>query len=128
MPDGRGGRHHGGPAVSKHIAKRLPDQYDGYIPQIHSSSDRDQDGIDDQTDILEGALAYIASRPRYKSRYYQTGYPDDGCGVCTDVVAAALKNAGYDLMLLVEEDEEARRRITALKRRTGTLILEGCGI
>ena len=88
--------------------KRLPDQYDGYIPQIHSSSDRDQDGIDDQTDILEGALAYIASRPRYKSRYYQTGYPDDGCGVCTDVVAAALKNAGYDLMLLVEEDEEAR--------------------
>ena len=84
--------------------KRLPDQYDGYIPQIHSSSDRDQDGIDDQTDILEGALAYIASRPRYKSRYYQTGYPDDGCGVCTDVVANALRSAGYDLMELVNAD------------------------
>lgn len=87
--------------------ERLPDKYDGYISQIHSMSDRDQDGVDDQTDILDGALAYIASRPRYKSKYYPTGYPDDGCGVCTDVVAAALKNAGYDLMFLVEEDEQA---------------------
>ena len=77
--------------------KRLPDRYGAKIPQVHSSVDKDNDGIDDQTDILQGALDYVASRPKYKSKYYRTGYPNDGYGVCTDVVAFALKNAGYDL-------------------------------
>lgn len=84
--------------------KRPPDRYDGYAEQIRSSEDWDADGVDDQTDILEGALSYVAGRPRYRSKYYQTGYPDDGFGVCTDVVASALKSAGYDLMELVQED------------------------
>lgn len=53
--------------------------------------DADGDGVDDQTDVLDNALAYVDTRPKYKSRYYQTGYPDDGYGVCTDVVAFALK-------------------------------------
>ena len=88
-------------------AERLPDRYDGVIEQIHSAADEDRDGMDDQTDILEGALHYVASRPKYKSRYYQTGYPDDGYGVCTDVVAYALRHAGYDLMTLVEADIQA---------------------
>lgn len=88
-------------------AERLPDRYDGVIEQIHSAADEDRDGMDDQTDILEGALQYTASRPKYKSRYYQTGYPDDGYGVCTDVVAYALRHAGYDLMTLVEADIQA---------------------
>lgn len=88
-------------------AERLPDRYDGVIEQIHSAADEDRDGMDDQTDILEGALHYVASGPKYKSRYYQTGYPDDGYGVCTDVVAYALRHAGYDLMTLVEADIQA---------------------
>ena len=87
--------------------KRLPDRYGAEIPKVHSSVDKDNDGIDDQTDILQGALDYVASRPKYKSKYYQTGYPNDGYGVCTDVVAFALKNAGYDLMTLVQQDIEA---------------------
>lgn len=66
--------------------------------------DADGDGVDDQTDMLDNALAYVDTRPKYKSRYYQTGYPDDGYGVCTDVVAFALKNAGYDLQALVDAD------------------------
>ena len=74
------------------------------IPDFCSSVDMDGDGIDDQTDILQGARAYIASNPVYKSRYYETGYPDDQYGVCTDVVANAMRNAGYDLMKLVNED------------------------
>ena len=78
-------------------ASRPEDDYQGRIPQFHSSVDRDDDGVDDQLDILEGALAYVSTHPKYKSRYYETGYPDDGYGVCTDVVAYALKNAGYDL-------------------------------
>lgn len=68
-----------------------------------SSVDKDNDGIDDQTDILNGARKYISTKPKYKSKYYNTGYPNDGYGVCTDVVAFALKDAGYDLQSLVNE-------------------------
>ena len=68
-------------------ASRPEDDYQGRIPQLHSSVDRDDDGADDQLDILNGALAYVSTHPKYKSCYYETGYPDDGYGVCTDVVA-----------------------------------------
>ena len=85
-------------------AIRPEDDYKGRIPQFHSSADRDDDGVDDQLDILNGALTYVSTHPKYKSRYYETGYPDDGYGVCTDVVAYALKNAGYDLQVLVNAD------------------------
>lgn len=83
---------------------RPSDKYAGNIPQFHSTHDEDGDGIDDQMDILQGALDYVSTHPKYKSKYYTTGYPDDGYGVCTDVVANALKAAGYDLMELVSED------------------------
>lgn len=69
-----------------------------------SSVDKDNDGIDDQTDILNNVRTYIAKNPKYKSKYYETGYPDDEYGVCTDVVANGLKGAGYDLKELVNED------------------------
>ena len=69
-----------------------------------SSVDKDNDGIDDQTDILNNVREYIKTKPKYKSKYYGTGYPDDEYGVCTDVVANGLKGAGYDLMELVNED------------------------
>lgn len=85
-------------------SKRLPDRYPDVIAQVHSAVDQDQDGLDDQVDILQGALAYIATEPQYKSQYYSAGYPDDGYGVCTDVVAFALRQAGYDLMALLEQD------------------------
>ena len=84
--------------------ERLPDRYGGQVEQVRSHVDRDGDGLDDQRDILEGALAYIATCPKYKSKYYPTGYPDDGYGVCTDVVANGMRQAGYDLMSLVQED------------------------
>ena len=74
------------------------------ITPYHSSVDKDGDGTDDQTDILKNALVYVKKRPVYKSRYYQTGYPDDRYGVCTDVVGYALKKSGYDLRELVDED------------------------
>ena len=69
-----------------------------------SSVDKDNDGIDDQTDILNNVRNYISKNPKYKSKYYETGYPNDEYGVCTDVVAFGLKDAGYDLMELVNED------------------------
>ena len=74
-----------------------------------SDIDKDNDGIDDQTDILINARNYIASKPKYKSKYYGQGYPDDGYGVCTDVIAFALKDAGYDLRELVNEHIKANK-------------------
>ena len=43
-------------------AKRLPDQYHAQVPQFHSAVDKDGDGIDDQMDILQGALAYVSTQ------------------------------------------------------------------
>ena len=74
-----------------------------------SSIDKDNDGIDDQTDILINTRKYIATKPKYKSKYYGTGYPDDNYGVCTDVVAFALKDAGYDLRELVNNHVKENR-------------------
>ena len=74
------------------------------IKTYTSNIDKDNDGIDDQTDILNSVRDYIGTKPKYKSKYYASGYPDDEYGVCTDVVANGLKGAGYDLMELVNED------------------------
>ena len=76
-----------------------------------SKTDKDDDGIDDQTDILNHARNYIKTNPKYKSKYYATGYPNDEYGVCTDVVAFALQGAGYDLMNLVNEHIKSNRNL-----------------
>lgn len=76
-----------------------------------SKIDKDNDGIDDQTDILNNVRNYIKTNPKYKSKYYATGYPNDEYGVCTDVVAFGLKGAGYDLMNLVNEHIKSNRNL-----------------
>ncbi len=78
---------------------------DTYISNV----DKDNDGIDDQTDILNNVKQYIKTNPKYKSKYYAVGYPDDNYGVCTDVVGSGLLNAGYDLMELVNQDIKANK-------------------
>ena len=82
---------------------RYDNSYFG-IETYKSNVDKDNDGIDDQTDILNNVRSYIATKPQYESKYYAGGYPDDGHGVCTDVVAFGLRGAGYDLRELVNED------------------------
>lgn len=74
------------------------------IEDYISKTDKDGDGIDDQTDILENVRKYIATKPKYKSKYYNTGYPNDEYGVCTDVVGFGLLGAGYNLQELVNAD------------------------
>ena len=76
-----------------------------------SKTDKDNDGIDDQTDILNNVRDYIKTNPKYKSKYYATGYPNDEYGVCTDVVAFGLKGAGYDLMNLVNEHIKTNKNL-----------------
>lgn len=92
------------PGVRHTRSDRLKDKSPAQYKVFHSSVDKDQDGIDDETDMLQGALGYINTRPKYKSKYYSSGYPDDDYGVCTDVVANACLAAGYDLMALVSAD------------------------
>jgi len=74
------------------------------IEDYKSKVDKDLDGIDDETDILNSVREYLKKKPKYKSKYYATGYPDDEFGVCTDVVSFGLLGAGYDLMELVYLD------------------------
>ena len=74
------------------------------IEKLVLESDQDGDGILDLDDILEGARMEVENQPRYKSAYYNGGYPPDNEGVCTDVIWRAYKNAGYDLKELIDKD------------------------
>ena len=79
------------------------------ISTYTSKVDKDGDGIDDQTDFLQNVRKYISKKPKYKSEYYAGGYPTGEYGVCTDVIAVAALNTGYDLRTLVNEDIKSRK-------------------
>lgn len=81
------------------------------IETYTSAIDMDKDGIDDQTDILNNVKKYISTKPKYKSKYYGTGYPNDEYGVCTDVVVFGLKDAGYDIKELLNKHVKANREL-----------------
>ncbi|QQU08117.1 DUF1287 domain-containing protein [Mobiluncus curtisii] len=60
------------------------------------------------TKMLSGAVAYLDTAPKYDgSKVYPGGVPNDGTGVCTDVVWYAAKAAGMDLRELVDADRRA---------------------
>lgn len=78
------------------------------IKTVKSSVDFNGNGVDDYTDILLGARQDAKNHPTYDGQYYDGGYPPDNIGVCTDVVWRALKNAGYCLKDMVDNDIKAR--------------------
>ncbi len=78
---------------------------------LTSPYDADGDGTDDFTDMVEGARAYIATDPEYVSGYYAGGYPDEGEGVCTDVIWHAFEAAGYCLKDMVDADIKANKEL-----------------
>ena len=86
----------------------LPDGIDG------GGGDADGDEIPDQLDILRGAKKADLNNAAYGSPYRKLRYPNGDVprdeGVCTDVVARALRNAGIDLQRLVHEDIKHRPR------------------
>lgn len=86
------------------LGKRKYTNADFNIPTYISKVDKDNDGIDDATDILNSVKEYVKRKPIYESKYYATGYPTDNYGVCTDIVAFGLLGAGYDLRELVNAD------------------------
>lgn len=84
--------------------KKVYSAKDFGIETIISKTDYDNDGINDYTDILQGARIEAENKPTYKSAYYSGGYPPESEGVCTDVIWRAMKNAGYSLKDMVDED------------------------
>ncbi len=86
------------------LPKKYYDGSDFKIVYNYSGNDYDNDGIDDYIEMLNGARKFVSTKPKYKSEYYDGGYPPDGVGVCTDVVASAFLEAGYDLRELVDSD------------------------
>lgn len=74
------------------------------IAKLSSPVDYDHDGIDDYTDIMQGAKMDAKVHPAYDAGYYRGGYPPADRGACTDVVWRAFKNAGYDLKAMVDAD------------------------
>ena len=76
----------------------------GYA-RLRSKTDYNNNGKDDYTDFLEGEKKYAEFNPKYKSNYYDKGYPPvETEGVCTDVIWYALKNAGYNLKDMLDYD------------------------
>lgn len=74
------------------------------IPTLECPVDKDQDGINDLRDILNGAKNEVRRGPHYRDQYYAGGYPPENEGVCTDVIWRAFRDAGYDLKGMVDED------------------------
>lgn len=82
----------------------------GFAEEI-SPCDKDGDRLDDFADMVAGARAYIATDPLYESAYYAGGYPNDGKGVCTDVIWQAFAAAGYCLKDMVDADIAANKSL-----------------
>jgi len=74
------------------------------ITDIKITSDKDNDWIPDNLDIVEWARWEVKNKTNYKSWYYSWWFPPINEGVCTDVVWRALKNAGYDLKSMIDLD------------------------
>ncbi len=87
-----------------------------HIETYKSLVDYDKDGVDDQTDFLKGVKEYIATKPKYKSEYYSTGYPNGAYGVCIDVVNAGFLSAGYDIQKLMNEDIKANQSLYGIEK------------
>lgn len=58
--------------------------------------------------MVDGAIKYLDTQPVYDgSKIYPGGVPNDGTGVCTDVIYYAAKAVGINLRTLVDEDRRA---------------------
>ena len=74
------------------------------IETIKASVDFNGNGVDDYTDMVNGARRYDETSPTYTGDYVAGGYPPTGQGVCTDVIWVAFMDAGYCLKDMVDED------------------------
>lgn len=74
------------------------------IEKLISANDKDNDGLDDYSDIVASAKEQIGKVTIYDTSYYSSAYPPEDRGACTDVVWRALSGAGYDFKQMIDED------------------------
>jgi uncharacterized protein YijF (DUF1287 family) len=74
------------------------------VQKIIIENDKDEDGILDLEDFVQGARMEANNKPIYRSKYYLGGYPPEHEGVCTDVIWRSFKNAGYNLKEMIDKD------------------------
>lgn len=86
------------------------------IERVTSPIDYNGNGQDDYTDFVQGARLDAENHPTYDARYWDTGYPPDDIGVCSDVCWRAFHAAGYALRDMIDKDianrPEAYQHIT----------------
>ncbi len=80
------------------------------MDNIGITGDADNDKINDQKDIMQGAKKQLENPARNillekeEPNYYQGGNPPENLAISTDIVARAFLEAGFDLRGLVYED------------------------
>ncbi|MFR1710179.1 MAG: DUF1287 domain-containing protein [Clostridium sp.] len=60
--------------------------------------------ISDAIDLVKGARKEVKNKTKYKSTYYDGGYPPKKEGVCTDVIWRAFENIDINLKDLMDKD------------------------
>ncbi len=92
------------------LAEELPRYRLIDMDNIGITGDADNDGINDQKDIMLGAKKQLEKPAKNifleegETNYYQGGDPPEGLADCTDIIARALIEAGFNLRELVYED------------------------
>jgi uncharacterized protein len=96
---------------STYLASTLPRFRLIEMNELGIKSDEDNDGINDQEDILLGAKSQLVPPAKNifalgeeELNYYKGGDPPKGLAVSTDIIARAMMDAGFVLMDLVYED------------------------
>ena len=85
--------------------ERLPGEFG--IPELGPSIDVNGNRVNDAKDVFQGAMNYVASKPVWEPlKEYSGGWPTGKYGSDGDVIAYALKNAGFDLQVLINQDIE----------------------
>ncbi|MBD3363292.1 DUF1287 domain-containing protein [Candidatus Dojkabacteria bacterium] len=76
------------------------------VPQYLSGNDEDNDGIDNQIDIMESARERTSADVTYIDAYYSEneGKPLESEGVCTDLFWRAMEGAGFDFQEILYSD------------------------
>jgi len=80
------------------------------MDDIGITSDADNDGINDQKDIMQGAKNQLKNPARTirveegENNYFKNGDPPENLAISTDIIARAYLEAGFSLKDLVYED------------------------
>jgi uncharacterized protein YijF (DUF1287 family) len=80
------------------------------MDNIPITGDADDDGINDQKDIMQGAKDQLGSPARTirveegENNYFKDGDPPEELAISTDIIARAFLEAGFNLRDLVNED------------------------